>query len=107
MSDLKDGVATQTSGAERYERRCVSLLPVVPVVPAASVSGWMCPVTDVGQMAGVQEKNRDAGRGGGWGERKIAPHNNSPPERPCCCWRRKVVRAAAVSLVTESGEIMK
>lgn len=42
-------------------RRCVGLLPLVP---AESVSGWMCPATDVGQMAGVQEKNRDAGRGG-------------------------------------------
>lgn len=82
------------------QHRCVGLLPVVP---AESVSGWMCPATDVGQMAGVQEKNRDPGRGGRDG-RTIATHNNSPPERPCCCWWRKVVRAAAVSLVTESGE---
>lgn len=61
-----------------------------------------------GAEAGGWEKNRDAGHGRGWGRRKIATHNNSPPERPCCWWWRKVLRAAAaVSLVTESGEIMK
>lgn len=64
-----------------------------------------------GTEAGGQEANRDAqavGEGVGGEKRKIATHNNSPPERPCCCWWRKVLRAAAaVSLVTESGEIMK
>ena len=43
---------------------------------------------------------------GGTGGRKIATHH-APPGRPCCCWRRKGVKAGAVSLVTEGGEIMK
>lgn len=57
-----------------------------------------------------QTQNEHGGWERGWGE--IATHN-SPPERPCCCYRRrrsrrrKVGRTAAVSLVTEGGEIMK
>lgn len=74
--------------------------------------GWilghrMCLLTGVGQrLEGRRRIEMQAMKG--WGKMKIATHNNSPPERPCCCWWRKVLRAAAaVSLVTESGEIMK
>lgn len=60
MSDLEDGVPTQMSGAERYG---------ADVSVFSRWSRWLLqrPVSDVGQMAGVQEKNRDAGRGGGLG----------------------------------------
>ena len=73
------------------------------------VHGWILrhriqigPVTGVGQ----RPEGRRRIVGGGRLQRKRATHN-SPPERPCCWWWRKVLRAAAVSLVTESGEIMK
>lgn len=85
----------------------VAFLPVVLVTLEVLRS------SDWDRSGGGEKKRRRMNTGVGRGVGgEIATHN-SPPERPCCCYRRKrrrrrkVGRTAAVSLVTEGGEIMK